>query len=206
MENTSQKLYSLRVNAGLTTEQMALLTKATESSVKAYETGYSTPSIKYITRVAEIFGVSLAFIAGLEESPEIHEDPSVKEVYVVNRLGISGIPCIDDVLGTAYMSRKEMHGGEYYAFVARDDSMIRARIQKGDMLIVRIQNYADNNDIVVALTEKGEAIVRRYHRQGNIVTLTSETPRSGFDPIKIDTTETKLVISGVVEEIRMNLK
>ena len=50
-----------------------------------------------------------------------------------------------------------------------EDSMKDVGIRKGDLIVVRRQNYADDGQIVVALID-GEATLKRlFHRNGEIV-------------------------------------
>lgn len=57
----------------------------------------------------------------------------------------------------------EMLGsGTYFCLTAQGDSMINAGISNGDLVIVRIQNTANEGDIVVARVED-EATLKRYY-------------------------------------------
>ena len=59
--------------------------------------------------------------------------------------------------------------GELYLLRTHGDSMIDAGIEKNDLLVVRRQSYADDEQIVVALID-GEATLKRiFHRGGKIV-------------------------------------
>jgi repressor LexA len=69
---------------------------------------------------------------------------------------------------------------ELFALRVRGESMIRAGILSGDYIIVRKQNHADNEDIVVAMIED-EATVKRIYFEKNGVRLQPENPY--YDPI-----------------------
>ena len=60
-----------------------------------------------------------------------------------------------------------------FALKVRGDSMVNAHITDGDMLIVKAQSSAQDNDIVVALVE-GEATVKRFFSEKNRVRLQPE--------------------------------
>lgn len=60
-----------------------------------------------------------------------------------------------------------------FALKVRGDSMVDAHIMDGDMLIVKAQASAQNNDIVVALVE-GEATVKRFFAEKNRIRLQPE--------------------------------
>ncbi len=57
---------------------------------------------------------------------------------------------------------------EYVGWIARDDSMRLARINKGDMVVVRRQGIAQNGEIVL-ISLDGETVLRRYFRFKDLV-------------------------------------
>ncbi|MGM9551415.1 MAG: helix-turn-helix domain-containing protein [Clostridia bacterium] len=207
METFGERLYKLRNNSALTREQLGRLIDKSETVIEAYETNYAKPDVFTLIRTAQIFGVNEDYMACMTDDPAVNENLFIKEVFVVKSLERgSGIPKMEDVVGSVFVHRQEMRGDDYYAIYAPDDSMIKSRIQKGDVLLVRRQTYANDGDIVVALIGTEKEIVRRYRREGNTVILASDTPRCGFETKKIDLTEEKFIISGVVEKIIVNLK
>lgn len=206
METFGERLAKLRLEAGLTKSNIAYLINKSDTAVESYEEGYIQPDIDVLSRLANIFNVSLGYLALLHDDPVCHEDGFVKEIYVVDKLGSDGMINYKDVVETVYVNREEMHGKNYFGIVAKDNSMIKARAFKGDVFIVRRQNYASNGDVVVAMVDDEPEIVRSYSRSGNIVTLTAEGDMLEYPPVKIDIRETKLVIVGVVKEIRIKMK
>lgn len=87
-------------------------------------------------------------------------------------------------------------GEDLFALRVRGDSMINAHICEGDLVLVRRQEGAQVNDIVVAMVGAGddaEATVKRYQRDGERVVLKPEHPTMA--PIVIDprTREFKIV-------------
>lgn len=65
--------------------------------------------------------------------------------------------------------------GSFFALRAKGDSMINAGINDGDIVLVREQNYADYNQIVVALVED-EATLKRFRPENGIFRLHAENP------------------------------
>ena len=72
---------------------------------------------------------------------------------------------------------------ELFALRVRGDSMINAHICDGDLILVRRQDTAQPNDIVVAMID-GEATVKRFVRRGTRIELTPEHPTMA--PIVVD--------------------
>jgi repressor LexA len=88
---------------------------------------------------------------------------------------------------------------DHFALRVRGESMIEAHICDGDLVVVRRQDSAQPNDIVVALVESesgGEATVKRFQRDGVQVVLKPEHPTMA--PIVIDPRERSVRILGKV--------
>jgi repressor LexA len=70
--------------------------------------------------------------------------------------------------------------GESFMLRVKGDSMIQAGIFDGDLVIVRVQNTAENGDIVVALLED-EATVKTFYKESDAVRLQPEN--DALEPI-----------------------
>ncbi|MFP3727943.1 transcriptional repressor LexA [Priestia filamentosa] len=64
------------------------------------------------------------------------------------------------------------------------ESMIKAGIHNGDLVIVNQQQTANNGDIVVAMTEDNEATVKRFFKESNHIRLQPEN--DDMDPILLN--------------------
>lgn len=56
----------------------------------------------------------------------------------------------------------------------RGESMIKAGILNGDYVVVRKQSYADNGDIVIAMTDENEATCKRFYKESDHFRLQPE--------------------------------
>ena len=79
---------------------------------------------------------------------------------------------------------------DYFGLKIQGDSMIEAGINDGDTVIVKKTNTADNGQIVVALIDDHEAMLKRIRRKGKTVALESanknyETKIFGPDRVKV---------------------
>ena len=80
--------------------------------------------------------------------------------------------------------------GEYFGLKISGDSMIEAGINDGDTVIVRKTNTADNGQIIVALIDDHEAMLKRLRKKGKVIALESankkyETKIFGPDRVKV---------------------
>ena len=92
-------------------------------------------------------------------------------------------------------------GEDVFALRVRGESMIEAHICDGDLVLVRRQDSAQPNDIVVAMVEseaggESEATVKRFLRDGARVVLKPEHPT--MPPIVIDPARRSVRILGKV--------
>ena len=80
--------------------------------------------------------------------------------------------------------------GEFFGLKVQGDSMIEAGINDGDTVIVKKSNTANNGQIVVALIDDHEAMLKRLRKKGKVVALESankryETKIFGPDRVKV---------------------
>ena len=73
-----------------------------------------------------------------------------------------------------YAFPTELFGeGEMFMLRTYGDSMIDIGIRKGDLIVVKKQNYANDGDIIVALVD-GETTLKRFFKEGNKIILHPE--------------------------------
>ena len=80
--------------------------------------------------------------------------------------------------------------GEHFGLKVSGDSMIEAGINDGDTVIVKKSDTANNGQIVVALIDDHEAMLKRIRKKGKVVALESankkyETKIFGPDRVKV---------------------
>lgn len=75
----------------------------------------------------------------------------------------------EDIEASYALPRALFGNGELFLLKTFGDSMKDIGIRKGDLIVVRKQNYADDGQIVVALIEGNATLKRLFRRDGNIV-------------------------------------
>jgi repressor LexA len=99
----------------------------------------------------------------------------------------AGGPLLADQNVEEYFAVPEMleRGGADFLLRVKGDSMIEAGILDGDIVVVKRQDTAENNDIVVALAGEDEvaeeATVKRFFRENGRIRLQPEN--SALEPI-----------------------
>jgi repressor LexA len=79
------------------------------------------------------------------------------------------------------------------------DSMIEAQIADGDYVVVRKQRNARDGQIVVALTDEGEATLKRFYLEKNRIRL--EPANSSMKPIYVKNAKILGIVVGVVRQV-----
>ena len=80
--------------------------------------------------------------------------------------------------------------GDHFGLKVSGDSMIEAGINDGDTVIVKKTNTANNGQIVVALIDNHEAMLKKIRKKGKVIALESankryETKIFGPDRVKV---------------------
>jgi len=86
---------------------------------------------------------------------------------------------------------------DLFALRVDGESMNRAGILPGDLVVVRRQSDADHGDVVVVLIEDSATVKRLVKRHGQ-VELRPESDNPEFKPIRL-TSETALLLGKVIE-------
>ena len=100
------------------------------------------------------------------------------------------IEAIQNEVSKVTLPEELSNNGEHFGLKASGDSIIEAGINDGDTVIVKKTSAANNGQIVVALIDDNEAMLKRIRKKGKIVALESankryETKIFGPDRVKV---------------------
>ena len=116
---------------------------------------------------------------------------NIHEVPVLGKIAAgTPIEAIQNEVSRISIPEELSKGGEHFGLKVSGDSMIEAGINDGDTVIVKKANTANNGQIVVALIDDHEAMLKRIRKKGKIVALESanqkyETKIFGPDRVKV---------------------
>ena len=116
---------------------------------------------------------------------------NIHEVPVLGKIAAgTPIEAIQNEVSRISIPDELSKGGEHFGLKVSGDSMIEAGINDGDTVIVKKANTANNGQIVVALIDDHEAMLKRIRKKGKIVALESanqkyETKIFGPDRVKV---------------------
>jgi len=148
--------------------------------------------------MANILGVDARLLL-ISTTDEVPIDSDIVKVPLLGTASC-GMPilAIEDREGEVPVSSKLLKkGGNYFILRASGTSMNNAKIQDGDLILIRQQSTADNGERVVALIDE-KATIKEYYQQGDMVILKPSSTDNTHQPIVL-TKDFK--IQGVVERV-----
>ena len=113
------------------------------------------------------------------------------EVPVLGKIAAgTPIEAIQNQVSKVVLPEELSKNGEHFGLKVSGDSMIEAGINDGDTVIVKRAETANNGQIVVALIDDHEAMLKRIRKKGKVVALESankrfETKIFGPDRVKV---------------------
>ena len=114
-----------------------------------------------------------------------------KEISVLGNIAAgTPIEAIQNEVSKVALPVEFNNKGDFFGLKIMGDSMVEAGINQGDTVIIKKTNHADNGQIIVALIDDNEAMLKRIRRKGNSVALESanknyETKIFGPDRVKV---------------------
>ena len=125
---------------------------------------------------------------GLDEN---NKKNSTIEIPVLGKIAAgTPIEAIQNEVSRIALPEELSKNGEHSGLKVSGDSMIEAGINDGDTIIVKKAHTANNGQIVVALIDNHEAMLKRIRKKGKVVALESankkyETKIFGPDRVKV---------------------
>jgi len=116
---------------------------------------------------------------------------SINEVPVLGKIAAgTPIEAIQNEVSRIAIPEELSKNGEHFGLKVSGNSMIEAGINDGDTVIIKKTNIADNGQIVVALIDDHEAMLKRLRKKGKVIALESankryETKIFGPDRVKV---------------------
>jgi len=116
---------------------------------------------------------------------------SPNKIPVLGRIAAgTPIEAIQNEVSRVTIPEELSKNGEHFGLKISGDSMIEAGINDGDTVIVKRTNTANNGQIIVALIDDHEAMLKRIRKKGKVIALESankryETKIFGPDRVKV---------------------
>ena len=219
MSEISDRILAIIQKKGISYGELANMTRIPKSALQRYSTGETEKiPLDRLEKIAQALGTTPSYLMGWTELEESKANGEKKEelakglfpyaplqrIPVLGRVS-AGIPLYAEENIEGYIYTDLNHGGEYFGLRVQGDSMNAARIMEGDIVVVRIQDIVENGEIAVVMIGDDEATVKRFYRNGKIVTLNPQSTNQKHQPQVYDITETKVRVVGKVVQIQINI-
>ena len=167
--NFAESLKKLRIQKGLTQEDLAEKMGMAKSSISMYETGNRKPSFEVLESFADFFNVNMNILTGSQKEKGIR-------IPILGRV-VAGIPieAITDIDGYEEITPKLAATGSFFALHIRGDSMSPYMLPN-DIVIVRCQEDVECGDIAIILVNGDEATVKKVQKSKEGITLIGMNP------------------------------
>lgn len=169
---------------GLTAYKVAKMTGISTATLTSWKQGKYLPKPDKMQKIADCLGVRLDYLMGqssyktdLDMANAVSADR--KKGVKVPVLGsvAAGIPIemIEDVVDWEEITPDTAKTGTFFGLKVKGDSM-SPRIAEGDTLIVRQQDDAESNDIVIVTINGDSATCKRLVKRESGISLISFNP------------------------------
>lgn len=197
------RLREARKAKGLTQVEVSRIIGISQNGYSDWETGKNRVDARSLGRLAELYGVTVNYLLGIDEN-----DAPAKGVRIpVLGSVAAGIPieAIQNIVDYEEIDADMAAAGEYFGLRIKGSSM-EPRIREGDVVIVRRQEEAETGDTVVVLVNGDSATVKRIKIEPNGIALIPNNP--AYDTRFYSAAEVELLpvrIIGKVVELRGKL-
>lgn len=201
MADFKDMLKYFRSREGLSQSDLAKKLGVSTSTISMYEVGKREPDFETEEKIADFFNTDLNILRGRDT--ELICSPGAVVIPVLGRVA-AGIPmaAAEYIIDTEEISQAMAADGEYFGLQVKGDSM-EPKISNGDVVIVRKQSDADDGDLVIALVNGDDAVVKRLKKYKDGIALISNNP--AYEPMYFSNSEIDskpVEIIGKVKELR----
>ena len=171
-----------------------------KSAISTWFNGTRLPRMDKVDALAKYFGINRSDL--IEE----HTEPRPTRGVAINVLGrvAAGLPieAVENVIDTEEIPEEMARTGDFFGLKIKGDSM-EPDLHNNDTVIVRRQDDAESNEIVVALVNGNDGVCKRLLKYEDSIALASINPK--YAPMYFsaeEAAEKPVRIIGKVVELR----
>lgn len=202
MADIGKRIKEKREYIGMTQEELATkLGYRNKSTIAKIETGANDIVQSKVIEFANALNTTVSYLMGWDTKVS-----SPSHGVVINVLGrvAAGIPLefIEEIVDTEEITEDLARTGKFFGLRIKGDSM-EPDIHDGDTVIVRQQDDAENDEIVIALVNGNDGVCKRLKRYQDSIALVSLNAK--YEPMYFnqkEITDKPVRIIGKVVELR----
>ena len=216
MDKFNNRLKLLRAQKGISQQRLADEIGISKSSVNMYERGEREPGFETLELFADYFNVDMNFLLGTSDiqnkfsfSPTGNSSSGYRSCRTAPVVGTvrCGIPILAQESIDSYKPIPYQDCDQYFWLRAQGDSMNKAGINDGDMILIREQPDVEDKEVAVVCVNGEESTVKRFHQQSShIVVLIPDSYNSEYMPQFYDLSSTPVSIIGKVVLVEKEIK
>lgn len=197
------RLKFLREEKNLLQEELGKIIGVSGRSIGNYETGNRDMSTKIQKKLANFFNVSIDYLVGNSDDRKPNTNSNLFLIPVLGKVP-AGEPVIAEEHIESYLpiepSMYNLTSPENLFFLKVQGESMNKVVPNGSYVLVRKQDYCDNNDVVVAIVNgDNEATLKRYKQiDENFIMLEPDSTFTEFTSRIINLKETEFKIIGKV--------
>lgn len=201
-----KKIFSKNLNyylskANQTQREVADAISVSPQTFNTWCQGIALPRMGKVQRLADYFHIEKSDL--IDERTEQPSSPKSNIVKILGRVA-AGIPleAITDIVDEEEIPEELARTGEFFGLRISGDSM-EPDIHNGDTVIVKRQDDAESDEIVIALVNGNDGVCKRLKKYADSIALISLNPN--YEPMYFNQKEIEekpVKIIGKVVELR----
>ena len=167
-------LRRLRKEKSLTQEELSQKVNIYRATISRLESGKSTFTLEQLEILSDFFDVDIKYMLAKEMNVTAKKVPIYSQVYVDG----GNITLREEDYRGTFQVIDDIDTENCFNYIATDDSMKSLGIVRGDILLVRITDNVEDNNLIVVNTTQTNSIVRKLIRVEDKSLLMSD---SGYE-------------------------
>ena len=192
-----KRVRGIREEKGMTQEEVGDRMGVTRAVISQIETGRSKPTMKTKYRLAKALDVTIDTLEGKAVSSNELKDLKLREPMDVVLIPIVGevragvaMYAQNNIIGYQKVDSDQVNQSKTYFYLRVVGDSMNKYIREGDMVLVEHTTAAETGDIVIALIEEENAVIKRLKLLKDSLALIPESTNSEhktqiYDPEKV---------------------
>ena len=203
---TGERIKQLRLELGLTQEELGAKLGVQRAAVQKYEKG-TVKNIKRdaLIRLAEVLGTTPEYLLGWDELPRniiTISDEDIVHIPVIGRVA-AGVSCFADnnIIDYEPVFSTDISKAEKYAFLRVIGDSMYPVFMEGDLVLVQVQESVDSGTYAVVTVDNEDGVIKRVVYGADFIELQSVNPM--YPPRRFENEDVmRIRVFGAVKEVK----